>query len=179
MLRGINVSGQKIIKMDDLRKTYESVGFKSVRSYVQSGNILFSSVKEPTLKLSVQIAQIILKEFGFQVGIIVKTGNEMAGVVKNNPFLKEKGIDSARLYVTFLSQIPEKAALKRLDSLLSGQERFYYSGKEIYIHCPDGYGKTKFSNNNVERILETVATTRNWRTVTNLHGMTLKDRSPR
>ena len=173
MLRGINVSGQKIIKMDELRKIYQGAGFKNVRSYVQSGNVLFEASNDSTDQLSVQISQKILKKFGFQVKVIVKTINEMAGVVKNNPFLKEKGIDSTRLYVTFLSQVPGKVALKELDKLLSKQERFYSLGKEIYIHCPDGYGKTKFSNNNVEKTLATFATTRNWRTVMNLHEMTM------
>ena len=163
------MSGQKIIKMADLKKAYEKSGFQNVKTYVQSGNVIFQIAKAHPLKLSEKISETILKVFGFEVAVIVKTSEEMNQVIQNNPFLKEKQIDRTRLYVTFLSQAPEIAALKKLDGIEHGMDQFHCRNNEVYLYCPDGYGRAKLSNNFFEKIFSSVATTRNWRTVTNLH----------
>ena len=169
MLRGINVSGQKLIKMDDLKKAYKTSGFQNVRTYIQSGNVIFQTAKTPPLKLSEKISEIIFKKFNFHVAALVKTLEEMDEIVRNNPFLKEKRIDQAKLYVTFLSQPSKTASIKKLNENIRRIEKFYCHGNEVYLYCPDGYGRSKLSNNLFEKVFSSAATTRNWKTVINLH----------
>src|SRR6266849_3285037 len=112
MLRGINVSGHKPIKMEDLRAVCSDLGFRDVDTYVQSGNIVLqSSLENPTI-ISKRIGAKIIESFGFEVSVIVRTSKEMRNVISNNPFLKENGIDSSKLHVTFLSEIVQKPPWK-------------------------------------------------------------------
>jgi len=122
-------------------------------------------------ELSKKITTRIRRDFDCQVPVIVKTANELEKLVRNNPFLKEKGIDLDKLHVTFLAEAPVKATLKNLDRLPLKPDRFILKGTELYIHCPAGYGNTKLSNTAFERLLTVVATTRNWKTVNKLLAM--------
>jgi uncharacterized protein (DUF1697 family) len=171
MLRGINVSGQKIIKMENLRASFETLGFQHVRSYVQSGNVIFEATKTSTTSLPIKIGEKILSDYGFSVPLILRTSEEMKKIVNDNPFLKERGIDPSKLHVTFLSDPPAKVALGRLEALSALPDRYLVKGQEIYLHCPDGYGRTKLSNSVLERLLSVEATTRNWKTVNALAEM--------
>ena len=171
MLRGINVSGQKPVKMDQLRKMFEALGFAEVKTYVQSGNVVFQAKKSPVAELSRKIEAGILREFGFDVPVISKTAEEIGSTIQNNPFLKEKAIDPARLHVTFLSGVPAKAALEKLSAVRAAPDRFHSLATEIYLHCPDGYGNSKLANNILERLLSLRATTRNWKTVNELYRL--------
>jgi uncharacterized protein (DUF1697 family) len=173
LLRGINVGGHKIVKMDQLRNAFEALGFEDVTTYVQSGNVVFNASTKPSENLSKKIEEKVLREFDISVSVIVKTSEEVSEVIRNNPFLQEKGIDPSKLHVTFLSRAPEKAALKMLDPIAATPDQFRSSGKEIYLYCPNGYGVTRLSNNALERVLSVRATTRNWKTVNRLHEMTL------
>ena len=103
-----------------------------------------------------------------------KAAKEMENVVVNNPFLKEKDVDSSKLHVTFLADVLQKSSLKRLAELATSQDRFYTASREIYLYCPGGYGRTKFSNNAIEKVLAVKATTRNWRTTNALLDMVSK-----
>lgn len=174
MLRGINVSGQKKIKMDRLRELFVSSGFEAVESYVQSGNVVFDTARTGATALSEKIARGIKTEFGHDVSVVIRTPRELARVVKDNPFLKQRGIDLARLGVTFLAAAPRQAGRARLQAVDSGDDEWRLEGKEIYLHCPSGYGKTKLSNNLFERAFAVAATTRNWRTVNALLEMSTR-----
>ena len=112
LLRGINVGGHKIIKMDQLRKAFEELGFEDVATYVQSGNVVFKSPKKASEDLSRKIEEMLLRRFSMSVPVIVRTAEEVDDVLRNNPFLKERGIDVSRLHVTFLSLTPQKSGLK-------------------------------------------------------------------
>jgi uncharacterized protein (DUF1697 family) len=174
MLRGINVGGQKKIKMDRLREAFEALGFEQVKTYVQSGNVIFTAKSGSPLLLSKKVEEQILKDFGFPVSVILRTSHEMGQTIRNNPFMKEKGIDLSKLHVTFLASCPDKAVVQKLDALVAGPDQFRYSGKEVYLYCPDGYGRTKLSNNALERVLSVGATTRNWRTANELFALSLE-----
>jgi len=169
LLRGINVSGQKLVKMDRLRKSFEELGFEQVRTYIQSGNVVFEAPKSDPAKLSKTIEGKILGDFGFEVSVVTLTAQEMGEAIKKNPFLKEKKIDAARLYVTFFSESPRASALKTLRALDAGPDRLHHDGKAVYLHCPNGYGRSKLSNNLLEKALAIKATTRNWQTVNTLY----------
>src|ERR1700722_15591899 len=97
MLRGINVSGHKIIKMERLREAFAELGFKNVRTYVQSGNVVFET-EDAAAGLSAKIEKKILKDFGFDVPTLTKWGTEMAEIVKRNPLVKDKTIDPTKLH---------------------------------------------------------------------------------
>jgi len=124
MLRGINVSGQKIVKMESLRASFEALGFSRVQTYVQSGNVIFETSKGLANNLSRKIREKISSDYGFSVPLILRTSGEMEKIVSDNPFLKERGIDHTRLHVTLLSEVPVKAALGRLDSLNGEPDQF-------------------------------------------------------
>src|SRR5712692_5402783 len=174
LLRGINVSGHKIIKMDELRKSFGALGLGDVQTYVQSGNVVFKAPKQSSEILSSQIREKIARDFGFSVPVIIRSSGEVRRAIENNPFLKQRGIDSSKLHVTFLSKAPEKDRLKALEALTAKPDQFRYSGAEVYLYCPDGYGRTKLSNNVLERVLAVNATTRNWNTVNKLYEMSRK-----
>jgi uncharacterized protein (DUF1697 family) len=170
MLRGINVSGQKIIKMEKLRAMFEAMGFEKVRTYVQSGNVTFET-DEPAASLPSKIQKRILKDFGFEVTVLTKSAKEMADIVKRNPFVKDKAIDQTRLYVTFLSDDPPKNALELVQHLIAREEQVRIIGRAVYFYCPNSYGNTKLNNNAIEKKLSCGATTRNWNTTKTLLEM--------
>jgi uncharacterized protein (DUF1697 family) len=171
MLRGINVSGQKIIKMEKLRASFEKLGFGRVRTYVQSGNVIFETSKTSSGILSKTIEGKVLGDFGSSVPVVLRSSDEMKKIASDNPFLKDRGIDHSKLQITFLSELPAKAALGKLDSLSALPDQFRTKGREVYVHCPNGYGRTKLSNTTFEKLLSVQATTRNWKTVKTLVEM--------
>jgi uncharacterized protein (DUF1697 family) len=168
MLRGINVGGKKRIQMGQLVALYESLNLKNARTYVQSGNVIFDSEVPDASQLMRLIEEGIPKTFGFSAAVLIRTKDELARVVGNNPFVKEKGIDTDKLHVTFLSDVPDKAAVDQVLSVKDQADSFAVIDREVHLHCPNGYGRTKFSNDFFEKSLKVTATTRNWRTVTNL-----------
>jgi uncharacterized protein (DUF1697 family) len=174
MLRGINVGGKKPVRMERLRESWAALGFRSIKTYVQSGNIVFVDAEKSPSNLSKSISEAILGDFGFRVPVLVKTAKEMGEVIKRNPFLKETGIDPSKLHVTFLSEAASKDALKSLERLPTKPDRFFVGRQEIYLYCPGGYGKTKLSNGAFEKALSMGTTTRNWKTVNALFEMASK-----
>jgi len=160
--------------MEDLRAVCSDLGFRDVETYVQSGNIVLqSSLENPTI-ISKRIGAKIIESFGFEVSVIVRTSKEMRNVIPNNPFLKENGIDSSKLHVTFLSEIVQKASLEKLAELSASPDRFHPAPREIYVYCQIGYGRTKLSNVGIEKTLSVTATTRNWKTTNKLLEMVSK-----
>lgn len=172
MLRGINVSGHKRIRMQDLKALYESIGFINVTTYVQSGNAVFDSRSADAKKIAASIEAKIDQSFGYAVSVFVRTKNDFHLIIENNPFLSKA--DSTKLHVTFLAKLPAKTAVSRLPVPKGIADEFLLAGKEIYLYCPNGYGSTKISNNFFERHLDTRATTRNWRTVGALYNIAEK-----
>lgn len=171
LLRGINVSGQKLIKMSELKTLFEKTGFQNVETYIQSGNVIFSTKETSTEKLSVKISSAIKKQFGFDVQVIVVTPEEIEDAVKKNPFIKKKK-DTDKLYTIFLSSIPTKANVEKLDKANFLPEEFKIEGKRIYLFVPNGYGKAKLNNNLFENKLKVFGTARNFKTLNALIGLT-------
>jgi len=171
MLRGINVGGHKRIKMDQLRRSFEALGFEQVQTYIQSGNVVFKAGKRSTAAFSKKIEERIVRDFGFSVSVISRSSGEMAATIERNPFLKERGIDQGRLHVMFLSDAPAPAALKKLADLTATPDQCRPSDREIYFYLPNGASKSVLMKSPVDRILAVVTTTRNWKTVNSLHQM--------
>ena len=174
MLRGINVSGQKLIKMDALKNLYESLDFEEVITYVQSGNVVFRAeacdAKTLAQKLSVKIKEV----FDFDVEVIVKTVDDFHLIVDSNPFKSDFDKETFGIYITFLSSVPDKIDRTALEIKRSEDEEVVIFNDVVYLNCPCGYGKTKLTNNFFESKLKVVATTRNWKTVNALLGISLR-----
>lgn len=178
LLRGINVSGQKLIKMDSLRKTFEGLGFAQVQTYIQSGNVLFTADAATDAGLKERkerIEQEIERVYGFTVPVVVKRLAEWHEIIAQNPYVPGVPADAngsieegASLYVSLLGQEPDAAACERLLACSSDADAFTLVGGQVYILCRSGYGKSLFSNNFIEKKLGVYATTRNWQTMNKL-----------
>jgi len=171
LLRGINVGAHKRIKMEQLRTSFEALGFEQVKTYIQSGNVVFKTAKVSPAALSKRIEGRILKDFGFSVSVVSRTLDEMAQTIANNPFLKDRGIDPEKLHVTFLSEELTPAATKKLAELTLVPDQSRCLGQEIYLYLPNGVSGSILMKNPLDRLLSVVTTTRNWRTVNALHQM--------
>jgi uncharacterized protein (DUF1697 family) len=169
ILRGINVGGNKLIKMPDLKKLFELMKFKDVVTYIQSGNVIFKAdKKEQDILLAKRIASEILKKYKFEVPVVIRNVEELEKITSGNPFLKEKNIDPEKLHVTFLEEAPGKTELEIAKTINYPPERFVIQGKDIFVYCPNGYGNAKLTNNFFESKLKILTTTRNWKTVNKL-----------
>jgi uncharacterized protein (DUF1697 family) len=166
MLRGINVGGNPL-KMDWLRQTCEELGLKEVQTYLQSGNLVFSSNLSASRVAALLKARIDAHTVR-PVPVVMRTVAEMGHIVTRNPFLGQKGVALDRLHVTFLGEAPVKPDPARLDQLAEQRDQYHLAGREIYLHCPINYGESKLSNAAIEKTLGVSATTRNWATVTAL-----------
>ena len=173
ILRGINVSGKKLIKMDALKAMYEQLGFQNAITYVQSGNVVFSSEIEDSKNLEQLIKTKIKEVFDFEVPIIVLTKDELAEIVANNPFSKDATKDKEFLHFTFLAAQPGNINVEDIASKKQEGEDIAFSNKVIYLYCPLGYGNTKLSTNFLESQLKVEATTRNYNTTTALLKLAL------
>lgn len=171
MLRGINVSGQKKIKMADLRALYESLGFENVRSYLQSGNVVFEDKNADASVLAAKIKSKIHDEYGYEVSIVMRDLAALQRVIASNPYLTDREEDPKMLYVTFLGEPPTKELADALERPDKCSDEFVLDGQEIFVFTPGGYGSTKLSNNFFERKLKISATTRNWKSVNALVEM--------
>lgn len=168
LFRGINVGGHKKVKMDLLRKLHESLGFRDVRTYVQSGNIVFKTDNVDSVKIVRLIESGFEKTYGFPAKVIVRTGEELGQIVEKNPFQAQAGKEAKFLHVVFLADRPEKEEIEELLNGYRGPEELYASRKELYIYYTNGAGRSKLTNALIERKLKVPGTARNWNTVTKL-----------
>jgi uncharacterized protein (DUF1697 family) len=166
ILRGINVSGQKKIKMADLKVLYEELGFKNVLTYIQSGNVVFEFQESAPKILEQLIFDKIKNHYGFEVPNLILTPNEIEEAIKTNPF---KNIE--KMYFTFLEGTPTKENIEKLYTYNFEEEYYELIGKVIYFHCPNGAGRAKMSNNFFESKLKIMATSRNLNTTKKLLEM--------
>lgn len=168
MLRGVNVSGQNRIHMEALKDLYAALGLVNVRTYVQSGNVVFDSEERSLSMLAKQIEAQIEQSFKIAVPVLVRTPEEFQRIRLNNPFLRVPATDPVNLHVTFLAAPPSAEQWTKLKSRGDGDE-FSAGEQEIFLLCPNGYGRTKLNNTYFERKLGLTATTRNWKTVNALY----------
>lgn len=171
LLRGINVGRQNAIRMADLKRLYESLGFSGVTTYVQSGNVVFETSGQDAADLAGRIEAEIQRSLGLSVTVLVRTPKDFQRLIQRNPFTHGREEDMRRLYVTFLSTAPAATALEAAASPNADGDEFLLDGREIFLFCPKSYGTTKLSNTFFERKLKLPATTRNWNTVNALFQM--------
>ena len=170
LLRGINVSGVKIIKMEDLRAMFAAMGYKNVQTYIQSGNVIFEAPKKETVKLAKDIEKGLAKALGYDVPVIVRTSEEVVGIMEKNHFKKLKAAseEGVKTYVAFLSAPLSAEQAAYLKALNSDVDTFHLDNGELYIVVNEAKGKSIFTNVFLEKKLKTPMTTRNWNTVCKL-----------
>jgi uncharacterized protein (DUF1697 family) len=171
LLRGINVSGNKMVKMEHLRGIFETLHFQNVKTYIQTGNVIFETKEENPELICDKIEKELEKVLGFEVPVILRTIEELEDSMKNNPF---EGTESSENdgYITFLSSIPTDQAIDKVKTYKSDTDELRFLNREVYLLCPNkGYGKTMYSNTFLEKRLGVSATTRNWKTVNAIINM--------
>jgi len=176
LLRGINVSGQKKIKMVDLKVILEKLGLKEVVTYIQSGNVVFESNKESIQQLEDKIKQAIADSFGFDVIVLVKTKMELEAIIQKCPYTKKEDLEAKRVYYVLLKDALEKESIGNLVQKDYPNELFVITNNCVYLNCLNGAGKAKLTNNIIERKLSVAATTRNHRTMMKLFELAKENR---
>jgi uncharacterized protein (DUF1697 family) len=169
LLRGVNVVGANKVPMKALAAAFERAGFHSVRTYIQSGNVVFQSSGGSAPTLSRRIARLVQEQFGFEPKVMVMSGAELTAAVRGNPFPGAHD-NHKLLHLFFLSARPVKPDLKSLSSLEAGREEFALKGSVFYLYTPDGFADS-IIRSRFERCLGVAATGRNWRTANELLKM--------
>ncbi len=170
LLRGINVGGHAKVSMDDLRQVFSHVGYTGVTTYLQSGNVLFTTPSPNPAQLTSDIEQAIARALALSTTVLLRSSEELTTVTQANPFLS-RGIDPTRLHVTFLRELPLPTHIAQIQPPASTPDEYIPIGQEIYLHCPYGYGNTKLHTGFFERQLQIPATTRTWNTILKLHAL--------
>ena len=171
LLRGINVSGHNMIKMEALKTTLEAIGFQNVQTYIQSGNVFVDTEEENATAVGFKIKQEIFKVFGHEVPVVVIGSADLEACFMNNPFLKEKDVDIKKLYVAFISATLQSTSMNDLKISQFKPDEASIDASRIYIKYAVGAGKTRFDQKYIEKKLNVNATIRNWNTVTQLLKM--------
>jgi uncharacterized protein (DUF1697 family) len=170
LLRGINVAGKSRVGMSQLRDLFQELGHTDITTYLQSGNVVFNSINNGAEQIVANLEEKIVLTFGFPVSVLLRSAEDLTKVFNSNPYDKIER-EPTKLLVTFLEEKPTGDKLSGLEIPAGEMARFKASGREIYLHCPGGYGNTKLNNNFFERRLSMRATTRNWKTVTALESI--------
>jgi len=169
LLRGINVGGKNKLLMAELRTLLSEKGYKNVTTYIQSGNIFLNSTKTAE-EININIKLLLKQQFNYDIPVVTLTAEEIKTCFTQNPYLEiEENIKN--LHVTFLNTAPEKDSIENISIKKSNNDSYIIEGRTIYLHTPDGYRNTKFTNGEFEKKLKTQATTRNWKTTTKLFEM--------
>jgi uncharacterized protein (DUF1697 family) len=167
LLRGINLGSKAKVPMKALRTVFEDLGYRNVRTYLQSGNVVFEGDSRGPKDLSGGVEGALSKTFGFKIPVIIRTQSELQRVAGGNPFPTE-GVVLSTLHVAFLAERPSPKVVKELDPDRSPPDEFRVKGREIYLRFPNGAGRSKLTIGYLEKTLGTIGTARNWNTVTNL-----------
>jgi uncharacterized protein (DUF1697 family) len=165
LIRGINVGRHRRLSMADLREAFAAIGVEDAKTYLQSGNVVLESDRSAPA-LAARIEKELKRSAGLDVTVMVRTASELARLVERNPFQKER--DGKKVHVAFLDTAPRQAQLRKLDAELVAPDEFRPARRVIYLHYPNGYGRSKLTNDYLEKQLGVRSTMRNLTTVTAL-----------
>jgi uncharacterized protein (DUF1697 family) len=171
MLRGVNVGGYQKVSMEALRTLCSGLGLRGVQTYIQSGNVVFHEDTGDAMGMARKLEDGIEKQFGFRVGVVVRTIAEMRKVIANNPFAGRSEVAPNRLLVVFLASAPTRKIREQIVGVACGPEELHLKGREMYVYYPNGMARPTIPMARIEKMLGCVSTGRNWNTVNKLLGM--------
>jgi len=171
LFRGINVGGHQTVRMDALKELHTSLDLQDVQTYIQSGNVVFTSDNPNVIQIQMDIEDRFAQNFGFQVKVMVRTAGEFNMIIENNPFQNQPMRESKWLVAMFLASNPISTALEDIQKTYTGPEEIHIIGQEAFIYYREGQGRSKLTNTFLEKKLKTVGTARNWNTVLRLQKM--------
>jgi uncharacterized protein (DUF1697 family) len=167
LLRGINVGGKRVILMSDLQQLFLDLGYIDVKTYIQSGNVIFNQTAvNPNNQISEQLEKAIAEKFGFDVPVVIRSYGDLKSAITNNPFLDKQPLE--QLHLTFLSDCPSTDEVNKIKASNLGSDQFECIKNDVFLHCSGKYHESKLSNQFFESKLKCTATTRNWKTVLKL-----------
>jgi len=167
LLRGVNVGGNNKLPMKDLVSVFIEAGAGNVRTYIQSGNVIFTAPSRLSSQIPGLVSTRISAQFGFQTSVVMRSAKQLRDLIAYNPFL-EAGAFEESLHVLFLAGRPKADAVQELDPNRSPPDAFAVRGQEVFLYLPNGVAHTKLTNAYFDSALATTSTGRNWRTVTKL-----------
>jgi uncharacterized protein (DUF1697 family) len=170
LFRSINVSG-RVIRMDELKDLYASLGFKHITTYIQSGNVVCTTDDSDPAQLTARIEEGFAQKFGFHTNVLLRTSAELNEIIARNPFANQPEKESKWIVVVFLATSPDSSALEDLQKTYTGPEEFYLLGQELYVYYSNGIGRSKLTLTLIEKKLKTIGTARNWNTVLQLQHL--------
>jgi uncharacterized protein (DUF1697 family) len=178
LLRGVNMTGHNSIRMTELASLFNTLGFKDPVTYIQSGNVVISnSGKLNVNKIAGKIEKAILDEFHYKIPVLIRTPDELRAIINTNPFSAEYNFDPSKLAVLFLTDQPTELQIDKVRNINYPPDKFIICGMEIYIYCPNGFGKSKLYTNFFENKMKVIGTARNWKTVNTLLELADKKKS--
>jgi uncharacterized protein (DUF1697 family) len=174
-LRGVNVAGHAMISMKELPDLFLKLGLGDVKTYIQSGNIIFKNeTGQNDAVIEEKIEQEIKKKFDAKVSVMLRSVSDLKSLASRNPFLKEPDFEPSRMAVIFLQEKASQDAINKVKDIDYPPDKFSISGREIFIYCPNGFGRTKLYTNFFEKKMGVIGTSRNWKTISTLVDMTNK-----
>lgn len=169
-LRGINVGGNKRMKMGDLRNALTTAGIEDPRTLLQSGNVVVESNADTAALVDI-VETTIQATFGFQSTVIVRTDDEIRGLLADHPFTPEQIEDPGLAHVGFCRDKPDRDGFEAMQEVHEGPEEMRLVGRELFVYYPEGSGRSKLTNSVIEKHLATPTTSRNWNTVLKIKAM--------
>ena len=163
--RGINVGGKNKLPMKELAHLFASYGCQNVRTYIQSGNVIYEAPAGVDAKIGAAVSRGIAERWGYDVPVVTRRAEELARIVGDSPFASA---DPAHVAIAFLKRKPSASGIAKLNPDRSPPDRFAVIGREIHLHLPNGAARSKLTNRYFDTTLGTVSTVRNWRTVNKL-----------
>ena len=174
-LRGINVGGHKLIKMDDLREIFLSMGLSNVWTYIQSGNVVFTCEDSLTVSGAVKkIEKSVLEKFGYNVSVMIRTVADLKNIILLNPFVQEENFDPSKMVAILLYERSTETQIQKMKGIDYPPDKFQIIDREVFVYCPNGFGRSKLYTNFSEKKMGVVGTARNWKTITTLLGIAEK-----
>jgi uncharacterized protein (DUF1697 family) len=171
-LRGVNMAGHNKIKMTDLFVLYQDLGFNDAETFIQSGNVIFTCSSGMSVRdISLRIETAIHQKYDYDVPVMIRTHEEIKKLIPVNPFLAEENFDPSKMAVIFLHEHPSEAQIQKVIKIDYPPDKFKIIGSEIFIYCPDGFGRTKLYTNFFENKMKIKGTGRNWNTINKILGI--------
>lgn len=170
LIRGINVGG-KVLPMAALQKIFADLGYRDARTFIQSGNVVFTAAAKSGSKAAKAVEAGIKKTFGFEAAVIVRSLEEWRALIAANPYAKRKLKEGERLFFTILEEASDQVAAAALEAIADPKDELKARGREVYLLIRGSYGESNLSNAFVEKKLKVRATTRNFETTMKLLEM--------